>query len=163
VSSLQQEIAEASNDAARKYYDEIPADERSTSEVTALMRAAAKTKHQSFKGQFSKYTAVANPKFGDEFLQEVRIPYHHFCQFLLMHIWTMINLLSPFDRSQSIGATMSNNEKPEMSLEKLQLIATASASSLFKVRWLRFWNLGLHSRQAVHFPSKGFSERDLDS
>jgi hypothetical protein len=103
---LQQEIAEASNDAARKYYDETPADERSTSEVTALMRAVAKTKHQSFKGQFSKYTVVANPKFGDEFLQEVRIPYHNFCQFLLMHIWTMINLLSPFDRSQSIGATM---------------------------------------------------------
>jgi hypothetical protein len=103
---LQQEIAEASNDAARKYYDETPADERSTSEVTALMTAVAKTKHQSFKGQFSKYTVVANPKFGDEFLQEVRIPYHNFCQFLLMHIWTMINLLSPFDRSQSIGATM---------------------------------------------------------
>jgi hypothetical protein len=50
-----------------------------------------------------------------------------------------------------------------MSLEKLQLIATASASSPFKVRWLRFWNLGLDSRQAVHFPSKGFSERDLES
>jgi hypothetical protein len=103
---LQQEIAEASDDAARKYYDETPADERSTSEVTAPMRAAVKTKHQSFKGQFSKYTAVANPKFGDEFLLEVRIPYHHFCQFFLTHIWAMINLFSPFDRSQSIGATM---------------------------------------------------------
>jgi hypothetical protein len=106
VSSLQQEIAEASDDDARKYYDETPTDERITSEVTTLMRAVAKTKHQSFKGQFSKYTVVANPKFGDEFLLEVRIPYHHFCQFFLTHIWTMINLLSPFDRSQSIGATM---------------------------------------------------------
>jgi hypothetical protein len=35
------------------------------------MRAATKAKQQSFKGQFSKFTAVANPKFGDEFLQEV--------------------------------------------------------------------------------------------
>jgi hypothetical protein len=36
-----------------------------------MMRAAAKAKQQSFKGQFSKFTAIANPKFGDEFLQEV--------------------------------------------------------------------------------------------
>jgi hypothetical protein len=61
---LQQEIAEASDDASMKYYDETPDDERSTSEVTALMRAAAKTKHTSFKGQFSKFIAFANPKFG---------------------------------------------------------------------------------------------------
>jgi hypothetical protein len=32
------------------------------------MRVAAKTKHQSFKGQFSKFTAIANPKFGDAFM-----------------------------------------------------------------------------------------------
>jgi hypothetical protein len=68
---LQQEIAEASNDAARKYYDETPKEERSNTEVTAVIRAAAKTKLHSFKGQFSKYTAIANPKFGDEFLEEV--------------------------------------------------------------------------------------------
>jgi hypothetical protein len=39
--------------------------------VTAVVRAAAKSKQQSFKGQFSKFTAVANPKFGDGFLDEV--------------------------------------------------------------------------------------------
>jgi hypothetical protein len=47
---LQQEIAEASNDAARKYYDEIPKEERSDTSVTAVMIAAAKSKHYSFKG-----------------------------------------------------------------------------------------------------------------
>jgi hypothetical protein len=36
------------------------------------MRATAKSKQQSFKGQFSKFTTVANPKFGDGFLDEVR-------------------------------------------------------------------------------------------
>jgi hypothetical protein len=41
---LQQEIAEASNDATRKYYEENPEAERSGSEVTAVMRAVAKTK-----------------------------------------------------------------------------------------------------------------------
>jgi hypothetical protein len=68
---LQQEIAEASDDAARKYYEETPEEERTSSGVTFVMRAAAKTKQNSFKGQFSKFTGVANPKLGDEFLQEV--------------------------------------------------------------------------------------------
>jgi hypothetical protein len=68
---LQQEIAEASNDVARKYYDETPKEERYNAGVTTIMKAAAKTKQQSFKGQFFKYLAIANPKFGDNFLQEV--------------------------------------------------------------------------------------------
>jgi hypothetical protein len=50
-----------------------------------------------------------------------------------------------------------------MMLEKLQLIATASAAPHFKVRWLEFWNSGVHSRQAVHFPAKGFTDKDLES
>jgi hypothetical protein len=103
---LQQEIVEASDDTAWLYYDEKPDDERSTSEVTAMMRAVAKSKYQSFKGQFSKYAAIANPKFGDELLEEVRISYHHFYQFLVLYNWTMINLFSPFYRSQNIGTTM---------------------------------------------------------
>jgi hypothetical protein len=68
---LQQEIAEASDDAARKYYEETPESERTSTGVTAVMRAATKSKQHSFKGQFSKFTAVANPKFGDGFLDEV--------------------------------------------------------------------------------------------
>lgn len=40
--------------------------------VITMMRATTKNKQQSFKGQFSKFTAVANPKFGDGFLDEVR-------------------------------------------------------------------------------------------
>jgi hypothetical protein len=46
-----------------------------------------------------------------------------------------------------------------MTLEKLQLIATASASPPFKVRWLEQWNSSTHSREALHFPSKGFSRK----
>jgi hypothetical protein len=38
-----------------------------------MMKVVAKTKQQSFKGQFAKYTAIANPKFGDEFLDEVSV------------------------------------------------------------------------------------------
>jgi hypothetical protein len=41
---LQQEIAEATDDAARKYYDEATKEDRSDTAVTAVMRAAAKSK-----------------------------------------------------------------------------------------------------------------------
>jgi hypothetical protein len=82
----QQEIVDASNDAARKYYEETAEADRTVSGVTAVMRAAAKAKKQSFKGQFSKFTAVANPKFGDEFLQEVSDFSLQFTQFPITSI-----------------------------------------------------------------------------
>jgi hypothetical protein len=96
---LQQEITEASDDAARKYYDETSKDERNDAKVIALMRAAAKTKLQSFKGQFSKYTAVANPKFGDEFLEEVCASFLIPWQFILILYCNMIDILYPSYKS----------------------------------------------------------------
>ena len=71
---FQREIREASDDAARKYYDETPKEDRSDASVTTAMRVAARLKHQSFKGQFFKYLLIANPKFGDKFLEEVGFP-----------------------------------------------------------------------------------------
>jgi hypothetical protein len=102
---LQQEIVEASDDAARKYYDETPKDDRSDTEVTAVMRAAAKTKQHSFRGQFSKYTAVANPKFGDEFLEEVCASFLIPLQFILILYCNMFDILCPSCRLRSTGAT----------------------------------------------------------
>jgi hypothetical protein len=46
-----------------------------------VMKATTKTKQQSFKGKFSKFTAVANPKFGDGFLDEVSDLCRHASQF----------------------------------------------------------------------------------
>ena len=68
---MQQEIVEAFDDAMRKYYDETSKEERYNTSVIAVMKVAAKNKQQSFKGQFFKYLAITNPKFGDNFLQEV--------------------------------------------------------------------------------------------
>jgi hypothetical protein len=102
---LQQEIVEASDDAARKYNDETPKEERSNIKVAAVMRAATKTKLHSFKGQFSKYTAVANPKFGDEFLEEVCASFLIPWQFILILYCNKIDILCPSYKSRSTGAT----------------------------------------------------------
>jgi hypothetical protein len=70
---LQQEILEASDNASREYYEKIPEKDRTGSGLTEVMKASAKSKHQSFKGQFLKFTAVANPKFSDVFMDEVSL------------------------------------------------------------------------------------------
>jgi hypothetical protein len=63
--------SEAVDDAARKYYDEIAKEDRSDTAVTTVMKATARSMQQSFRGQFAKHLAIANPKFGNKFLQEV--------------------------------------------------------------------------------------------
>ena len=52
---FQQEIVEASDDAARKYYEETPKEDRNNAAITAVMRHAAKSKQHSFKGQFASH------------------------------------------------------------------------------------------------------------
>jgi hypothetical protein len=50
-----------------------------------------------------------------------------------------------------------------MSLEKLQLISIAVASFPHKARWLKDWNSSHHTREAFHFPAKGFPDKDLEA
>ena len=68
---MQQDISEASDEAARKYIDETEEKERDPAVVTQVMRAAAKAKAASYRGKFSKFAVVANPRLGDRFLEEV--------------------------------------------------------------------------------------------
>jgi hypothetical protein len=102
---LQQEIGEASDDAARKYYEETEKDKWSDPDVTAAMRAAAKLKHTSFKGQFFKYLSIANPKFGNKFLEEVGFSLKTPLQDFLVEYYPCIDIFWPLYRSQSTGAT----------------------------------------------------------
>jgi hypothetical protein len=50
-----------------------------------------------------------------------------------------------------------------MILERLQLIATPVAPHHHKARWLSFWNLGIHTHEALHFLAKGFKTDELES
>jgi hypothetical protein len=49
-----------------------------------------------------------------------------------------------------------------MTLEKLQYITMAMASPSFKARWLKWWNSSVHTREALHFFPKGFTNEDLE-
>jgi arginine exporter protein ArgO len=55
------------------------------------------------------------------------------------------------------------NLKPEMTLDKLQLLATVVVSSNFKVRWFTWWTSGIHTRSPLYFPATPFSDKDFES
>jgi hypothetical protein len=67
---MQQDIADALDEAARKYQDETSKDDGTDAGVTTVMCAVVRSKTTSLRGQFGKYLAVANPKLGDQFLDE---------------------------------------------------------------------------------------------
>ena len=54
-----------------------------------------------------------------------------------------------------------HSQKIEMTLEKLQLIATAAVEPEYKVRWLKWWNSGRFNREAIRFPKSPASEDTL--
>ena len=61
-----------------------------------------------------------------------------------------------------INAHYSATAKPEMTIEKLQKVASAQVEPEFKAKWLRWWNSGSMRRAAYRFPPAGFKEADLD-
>jgi len=67
----QQEILEAVDIAATKYKDETPNGSQLSDDVTVAMKIASTGKALSYKGQFSKYTSIANPNLTPNFLGEV--------------------------------------------------------------------------------------------
>jgi hypothetical protein len=56
-----------------------------------------------------------------------------------------------------------NATQLELTLEKLQLIATTSVTPYHKLRWLRWWNSSIHTRKAVRFPLKLVNEDRLNT
>ena len=113
---LQQEIADASNDVAKKYYEETEEAERTVPRVTAVMKVATKAKQQSFKVQSSKFTTIeiqslviGSSKRSVVFPFNIRI-------FLSHLLWRPDHCIHPL---LQITKHWSNYEKLEMSLERL--------------------------------------------
>jgi hypothetical protein len=53
--------------------------------------------------------------------------------------------------------------KPEMTLDKVQLVATIVVSPQFKYKWLTWWNSSALTREALHFPPTGLLDRDFEA
>ena len=53
--------------------------------------------------------------------------------------------------------------KPQMSIEKLQKIATATVEPKYKARWLQWWNSSTTVRGGNKFPLSDVKETVLDA
>ena len=61
-----------------------------------------------------------------------------------------------------INLHYSASSKPEMTIEKLQKVATAQVEPEYKAKWLRWWNSGSMRRAAYRFLPVNFKEPELD-
>jgi hypothetical protein len=53
--------------------------------------------------------------------------------------------------------------KPEMTLDKVQLVPIVVVSPQFKCKWLTWWNSSVLTREALHFPPTSVSDRDFEA
>lgn len=67
----------------------------------------------------------------------------------------MFIVFGQIERHWSLYAT------PELTLEKLQLIATSNASPSYKVKWLKWMNSSGPTREARRFPARPVNEEKL--
>ena len=69
---LQQELAEAGDEAQRKYEEETDKNSRATIGLTSAITADIEAKQQKLTTAFTKYLSIVNPANGTQFLSEVQ-------------------------------------------------------------------------------------------
>ena len=62
-----------------------------------------------------------------------------------------------------INKHWTSNSKLELTLEKLQKIATTRVPGQFKARWLKWWNSSFMSRVSLHLTSNDTKDSELDA
>ena len=71
--------------------------------------------------------------------------------------------LTSFLFHKQINSHFSLFKKTEMTIEKLQKVATAAVEPRFKARWLHWWNSGSILRASFRFPVADVKESILDT
>ena len=67
-----------------------------------------------------------------------------------------------FQQALQINSHYNSSLKPEMTIEKLQKIATSQVEGVHKAKWLRWWNSSSMRRAAYRFLPPNFKEANLD-
>lgn len=70
---MQQEVSSAADEAARLYLERTLPGDRTSRGIHDAMREASLAKVKSYRSEFDKLAAVAIPKNGPKFLEEVCI------------------------------------------------------------------------------------------
>lgn len=105
---------------------------------------------------FEKFISVAHKDNGEEFFDEVQsLPILNFSCFFLCILFVVIevNILTLHSLFPQIDRHFSTFLMPDMTIEKLQKVATTHVDASFKARWLRWWNSPTDVKTQNIFPS----------
>jgi hypothetical protein len=102
---------------------------------------------------FEKYISVAHKDNGDDFFHEVPLLPHciHFLSQSSLHV-VFLDVSFLFFLWQ-IDRHFSSFLVPDMTIEKLQKVATSHVDAHFKAKWLRLWNSPTEVKEHYKFPS----------
>ena len=138
---------------------------RSASGLRAAINATMDAKKAKLNTPFTKYLAIANPNNGVSFLLEVWSSIPTLVEFFLLtqilmfdciHLCSDYLFLSCTSDSLQITKHWSVNLTPEMTTEKLQLLATSALPKEEKENLLVLWNKSKQVRLALQFPTAPF-------
>ena len=136
-------------ETSRKYNEKTPPQSRTTKGIRDVIQNATKKTISSIRGkEFGKLLAVANPANGFDFLDEAS-HYGFLCSIEFGILYEDFLLFLPSDLQ--IKKYFGDHSEPIMTLEKLQMIATALVESIFKIKWLRWWIYSNMFRESLRF------------
>jgi hypothetical protein len=125
-------LGDAAAAAQRKFYEKYPNPADWTS--TAVHEWVSKVVDRvkvASHSELKKQLPIADPKHTTAFLEQVKFHYE------------------------------THDESPEMTQEKLWMLATSAMDISMKIKWLERWNKSPSLREALKFPKPKFSDIDF--
>ena len=125
-------MRDAAATAQRKFYEKYPDPTHWTSSaVDEFVSKAVERVRLTSHSELKKQLPIADPKHTPMFLEQVKSHYE------------------------------THDKNPEMTQEKLWMLATSAMDTSMKINWLERWNSSPTLREALKFPKPKFSDLDF--
>jgi hypothetical protein len=150
---FEREISAAADTVARLYRENTPEVWRSAPEIwDAITKAQDRLIKTIRSHNFEKYISVAHKDNGDDFFHEVILlsQFIHFFPRCFIHV-VLLDVYFLFFLWQ-IDRHFSTFLVTDMTIEKLQKVATTHVDAHFKAKWLRWWNSPAEVKKHYKFP-----------
>lgn len=125
-------MGDAAATAQRKFYEKYPNPaDWTSSAVHEWVSKAVEKVRLASNSELKKQLPIADPKHTPPFLEQVKSHYE------------------------------THDESPEMTQEKLWMLATSAMDTSLKIKWLERWNNSHALREALKFPKPKFNDIDF--
>jgi len=145
--------------ALRKYNKNTPEEEKTPEGLAYAMRVGTKEKTDKLNVKMMKLVAVANPSSYDKIFGRGRFHEH-----IIIACWIVLDrsiigiYIVNIVNMRQVEKHWSAKEVLEMTLEKLLMVATCNTTHFDKIKFLKWWNSSIPSRDARYFPPRPVAE-----